>query len=109
MASTIYLKIKRKLTWEIIENHDHITRMQGAKTSKAMLPCERPVYLHKLVRSKTIFEQIAQNHKNNAKNDPKKVDKNNLKTSKNDAGKHRKISPKYSKLSNCVSYVGTFC
>ena len=45
--------------------------MQGAKTSKIMLPYGRRVYLQKSASFKTIFEKILPNHEN----DPKMIDK----------------------------------
>ena len=44
-----------------------IIRMQGATKSKYMLPCGRRVHLHKPISFQTIFEQIPQNHKIDAK------------------------------------------
>ena len=49
--------------------------MQDAETSKIMLPCWRRVHLHKSASLKTIFEQIRKNHKNDAKNYPKLIEK----------------------------------
>ena len=43
--------------------------MQGAETSKIMLPCWRSVHLHKSASFKTIFEQNQTNPKKNANND----------------------------------------
>ena len=48
--------------------------MQGAKTSKNMLPCGRRVHLHKSISFNTIFEQIQIDHKNDDKNDPKMIE-----------------------------------
>ena len=61
MVSNIDAKMKLKLTWQITEHHEIIIRMQGAKTSKIMLPCQRHVHLHKSDSFKTIFEQILTN------------------------------------------------
>ena len=49
--------------------------MQGVKTAKFMFPCWRRVKLHKSAGFKTIFEQIQTNHKNDAENDPKMIEK----------------------------------
>ena len=49
--------------------------MQGAKTSKLMLPCGRRVHLHKSASSKAIFEQLLTNHENDAKIDSKMTEK----------------------------------
>ena len=43
--------------------------MQGAKTSKNILPYEGRVYLHKAASFKTIFENILTNLENSAKSD----------------------------------------
>ena len=40
----------------ISENQEIMIRMQGAKTSKTMLPCERRVHLHKSASFKMMFE-----------------------------------------------------
>ena len=55
--------------------------MQGAKTSKNMLPCKRRVHLYKSTSFKTVFKQIQNNHKNDAKIDPKMVETSIRKTS----------------------------
>ena len=53
--------------------------MQGATTSKTMFPCRRRAHSHKSASFKTIFEQISTNHKNDARFDPKNIDKSILK------------------------------
>ena len=63
-------------------------RMQGAITSKNMLPRRRRVHLHKSASFKTIFDQIKKNHKKYAKNDPKMIEntkfrKNGVETNRN--------------------------
>ena len=60
MPPKIDFKMKRKLTWE----YANIIRLQGAKTSKTMLPCKRRVHLHKSASFKMIFEQFQKKYKN---------------------------------------------
>ena len=48
--------------------------MQGAKTSKNMLPCEPRVHLHKSASLTTIFNKLLTNHKNDAKIDSKMIE-----------------------------------
>ena len=62
--------------------------MQGAKTLKTIFPCSRRVHLHKSAGLKTIFEQIPNKHKNDAKNDP---DETTVKLHKNIMRKKMKI------------------
>ena len=50
-------------------------RMQGAKTSKTMLPCGRSEHFHKSASFKTSFEQIQKDHKHDASNDPKMIER----------------------------------
>ena len=49
--------------------------MQGAETSKSMLPCGRRVHLHESAIFETIFEQIKKHHKNDIKVDRKNIEK----------------------------------
>ena len=63
--------------------------MQGAKTSKNMLLCQRRVHLHKSASFKTIFHQIPQIIiKHDFKIDPNMIDKSIKQTSKNIRTKH---------------------
>ena len=71
--------------------------MQGAKTSKTVLPCRRGVHLHKLDLNKS--------EKNFA--NPKMIETMILKTSKKTMRKT--YHPKYAKLSNVGSHFGASC
>ena len=48
--------------------------MQGAETSKTIIPCERRVHLHKTATSKTTNK--SKHIKNNAKDDSKMIETN---------------------------------
>ena len=61
--------------------------MQGAKTSKNMLPCWRHVHLHKSASFRLIFEKIQTNHKMVAKIDPETTEKTCRKQSKSNRKK----------------------
>ena len=67
--------------------------MQGAKTSKIILPRSRGVHLHKSASFKTIFETFLTHHKNDDEIDPKMIEIPLEHHQKHDAGKHRKILP----------------
>ena len=60
---------------KFIRNPDNMMRMQDAQTSKIMLQCRRRGHKHKSASFKTIFEQIKTSHKNDAKHDPKMIEK----------------------------------
>ena len=47
--------------------------MQGANTSKTILPCGRRVHLHKSASLKKVFEQTLTNQRNEATNDHKMI------------------------------------
>ena len=54
--------------------------MQGAKTSKIMLPWWRRVHLHESTSFKMIFEKYLTTHKNATKMDPTTIEQLNSKT-----------------------------
>ena len=49
--------------------------MGSAETSKDMFPCWCREHLHKPVSFKMILEKFLTNHKNDAKDDPKTIEK----------------------------------
>ena len=62
--------------------------MQGAETSKTMIPCWRRVHFHKSTIFETMLEKIQKHHKHYAKIDPKMIENSIKKTMNNDAEKH---------------------
>ena len=75
MTSKVDTKTKQNLAWELSENYEHMIRMQGAKISKIMLACRRRVHLLESIIFKTILEQIRPNHKMNAENNTRMIEK----------------------------------
>ena len=85
-------------------------RMQGAKTSKIMLPCWRRVHLDKSACFKTIFEQIPKIDENDAKHESENDRKIHLKIIRQVMRKNiENDSPKYTNLSDLGSHFGTIC
>ena len=101
MASEIDPKTKRKLTWDINRKSEKVIRMQGAKTSKTMLPCKHRVH----------FRTTPKQHKNDANLDPRIIEKtNNKRNIKNNMRKNIETNhPKYAKLSDIGSHLGACC
>ena len=84
--------------------------MQGAETSKIMLPCERRVHLHKSASFKTIFEKdLTNRQKNNVEIDLENIKSPFNKHKKRMRGNIKKYYPKYAKLSDCGSHFGAIC